>query len=112
MKIYHNPRCQKSREALAMLEANGANTEIVLYMNDLLSPSEIQELLEKLNMRPIDLVRTKESDWKTEYEGKELTDEEIILAMAENPKLIERPIVVKGKKAVIGRPADNVLELL
>lgn len=112
LKIFHNPRCAKSRETLAIIEDNGGNAEIILYMDDPLTVDEIWELLKLLGLRPDELVRKNESIWKEEFKGKELSDEEIVLAMAEYPKLIERPIVVKGKKAVLGRPPENVLELL
>ena len=112
MKIFHNPRCAKSRETLAIIEDSGGNAEIILYMDDPLTADEIWELLRLLGLRPDELVRKNEAIWKEEYKGMELSDEEIVLAMAENPKLMERPIVVKGKKAVLGRPPENVLELL
>lgn len=112
MKIYHNPRCRKSRETLAIIEDNGGNAEIVLYLENPPTVDELRDLLSKLGLRPDELVRKGESIWKEEFKGKELGDEEILLAMTEYPKLIERPIVVKGKKAVLGRPPENVLELL
>ena len=73
---------------------------------------EIMDILEKLNMKPIELVRIKEAIWKDNYKGKELSDKEVVSAMAENPKLMERPIVVKGDKAVLGRPTENISEFL
>ena len=112
LKIYHNPRCRKSRKTLAIIEDNGGNVEIVLYLEDPPTVDELRELLSMLGLRPDELVRKGESIWKEEFKDKELGDEEILLAMAEYPKLIERPIVVKGNKAVLGRPPENVLELL
>lgn len=111
MRIYHNPRCMKSRETLQLIEENGIHPEVIKYLDDPLNPEQIKTLIEMLGIQPIELVRTKESVWKEEYAGKELDDDEIILAMAENPKLIERPIVVKGNKAVLGRPPENVRSL-
>jgi arsenate reductase len=111
VKIYHNPRCSKSREGLQTLESITSEFEIIRYLDDVPSVGEIEEILDMLDMDAIDLVRTKESVWKENFKDKELSDEEIILAMAEFPKLIERPIVIKDDKAVIARPADKIKEL-
>jgi len=111
MRIYHNPRCMKSRQTLQLIQDQGIEPEVIKYLDDPLSPDQLREILDLLGIQPMDLVRNKEKIWKEEYAGKELDDDEIILAMAENPKLIERPIVVKGKKAVLGRPPENVREL-
>lgn len=112
LKIYHNPRCAKSREGLDILEKSGKDFEIVKYLDDVPSKEELKSLIERLDMAPIDLVRKNEAVWKDNYKGKELSDTEIISAMAEHPKLIERPIVVKGNKAVIGRPPETIKTLL
>lgn len=112
MRIYHNPRCSKSRQTLAILKENGLEPEVVLYMDRTLTPNDLISLLMKLQMNPIQLVRRSEAIWKANFKGKTLTDAEIIAAMIANPKLIERPIVVKGKRAVLGRPPENVLELI
>lgn len=112
MKILHNPRCRKSREGLGMLEESGLEFEIVDYLNNPLSKSEIAALLKKLKMEPMDLVRKTEAIWKEKYKGKDLSPEEIIEAMAKHPKLIERPVVIVGDRAVIGRPPENIRELL
>lgn len=112
MKILHNPRCRKSREGLGMLEESGLEFEIVDYLNNPLSKSEIAALLKKLKMEPMDLVRKTEAIWKEKYKGKNLSPEEIIEAMAKHPKLIERPVVIVGDRAVIGRPPENIRELL
>ena len=112
MKIYHNSRCRKSRETLAMIEDNGGNAEIVLYLENVPTKNELKDLLDKLGMTPLQLIRKGEKEWKENYKGKDLNDEEILEAMVKYPKLIERPIVVKGKKAILGRPPENVLELL
>jgi len=111
MKIYHNPKCSKSRQTLAIIEGETSSFEIIEYLKNPLSEEEIIVLLSKLNIKPVELVRTQETIWKENYKGKELTKTEIINAMVENPKLIKRPIVVKNNKAIIGRPPENVLSL-
>lgn len=112
MKILHNPRCRKSREGLGILEGSGLKFEVVDYLNNPLSAKEIKDLLKKLDMEPIDLVRKTEAIWKENYRGKDLSPEQVIEAMAQHPKLIERPVVIAGNKAVIGRPPENIRELL
>ena len=112
IKIYHNPRCQKSREGLKILEESGKTFTIVKYLNQPLSKEEIEELLDLLDISAEELIRTKEKVWKENYKGKDLSKEELIEAMQEHPKLIERPIVVKDKKAIIGRPPEKIKELL
>ena len=111
LKIYHNPKCSKSRQTLAIIKGQTSSFEIIEYLKNPLSEEEIIVLLSQLNIKPIELVRTQETIWKENYKGKELTETEIINAMVENPKLIERPIVVKNNKAIIGRPPENVLSL-
>ncbi len=110
--LYHNPRCSKSREALHLLEEEGETIEIIKYLENPPSHQELKQIIELLGIGPIELVRTQENDWKENYKGKNLTDEEIIDAMIENPKLIERPIAIKGTHAVIGRPPKKVLDIL
>ena len=112
--IYHNPRCQKSREALALLDERGVEHSIRLYLNDeeSMSAAEFQEVLDALDMDAIDLVRKNESVWKEEYKTLELDEEEIILAMIEHPKLMERPIVMNGERAVVARPAEKLFDVL
>tara|TARA_Y100001978_G_scaffold159941_1_gene145889 strand:- start:567 stop:905 length:339 start_codon:yes stop_codon:yes gene_type:complete len=112
MKIYHNPRCTKSRQALALLEENGVEPQVVEYLKDLLTTEDLSELIGFLGIEPLALVRKNEVVWKEQFKGKELSDKEVIKVMVENPKLIERPIVVKQKKAVLGRPPENVLQLI
>ncbi len=111
MKIYHNPRCGKSREGLAILRNHGIEPEIILYLKDTPTASELKEVLEKLGMAPLALIRKKEPIFKELYRGKELSDAEWIKAMVEHPKLIERPIVVDGNRAVLGRPPEKIKEL-
>ena len=112
MKYYHNSRCRKSREGLALLEERGLSPEIVEYMKEPLSPSDLMDLLDKLDMDARNLVRDKESIWKEEFKDKELEEEEIVLAMIEYPQLMERPILEVGDRAVVGRPTEKLLELL
>ncbi|PHQ30204.1 arsenate reductase (glutaredoxin) [Leeuwenhoekiella nanhaiensis] len=111
LKIYHNPRCRKSREGLAILEESGQDFEIVKYLDTPPSYLELAAILGKLNLKPIELVRKNEAIWKEQFKGKELSDEEIIQAMVDHPKLIERPIVVKNNEAVLGRPPESISKL-
>jgi len=112
--IYHNPRCRKSREALAILEERGIEHLVRLYLNDeeSMSVAEFQDVLDALDMDAIDLVRKNESVWKEEYKTLELDEDEVILAMIEHPKLMERPIVMNGDRAVVARPAEKLLDVL
>jgi arsenate reductase len=112
MQYYHNPRCSKSREGLLYLQDLGLEPEIILYQKEPLSPMDMELLLEKLDLEALELIRTNESIWKEEFKGKELDDDELILAMIEYPQLMERPILVKGEKAVIGRPLDHFKTIL
>ena len=110
--IYHNPRCRKSREGLLILENSGKNFKIIEYLENLLSKEELEEILIKLEIEPIDLVRKSEKIWKEQFKGKELSKDDIVDAMVNHPKLIERPIVINNEKAVIGRPSSKILEIL
>jgi len=112
--IYHNPRCRKSREALAIIEERGIEHLVRLYLNDeeSMSAAEFQDVLDALDMDAIDLVRKNESVWKEEYKTLELDEDEVILAMIEHPKLMERPIVMNGERAVVARPAEKLLDVL
>lgn len=112
MKIYHNPRCRKSRETLAIIENKGINPEIILYLEDVPTQKELKEILSLLKIKPEVLLRKGEKIYKEKFKGKELSDSEWIKVMVNNPKLIERPIVVKGKRAILGRPPENVLALI
>jgi len=112
LKIYHNPRCRKSREGLAILEESGKEFDVVNYLKTPPSYIELAAIIGKLNIKPIELVRTNESIWKEQFKGKELTDKELIQAMVDHPKLIERPIVILDNEAVVGRPAENIEKLL
>jgi len=112
MKIYHNPRCSKSRQSLQLLQDKGINPEIIEYLKTPPSVDEITELIAMLGIKPEALIRKGEAVFKENFKGKTLTDQQWIEAMAKFPKLIERPIVVEGKKAVIGRPPTLVLDLI
>lgn len=112
LKIYHNPRCMKSRETLALIEEKGVEVEIVEYLKEIPTAKELAVLINQLGIKPEQLVRKTEPVFKEQFKGKALSDKEWIDAMIANPKLIERPIVVKDNKAVLGRPPSNVIELL
>ncbi|WP_411030913.1 arsenate reductase (glutaredoxin) [Spongiimicrobium sp. 3-5] len=112
VKIYHNPRCSKSREGLSVLEESGAVFEVVKYLENIPSKEELTQVINYLDLKPENLVRKNEAIWKEKFRGKILTDEQVIEAMVQYPKLIERPIVIKGNKAVIGRPVEKIKELL
>lgn len=108
IQIYHNQRCGKSRNCLLFLKDSNKEFEIINYLNTPPTITELTLLLKKLKFSPIELVRQKEKIWIDNYKGKILTDDQIIQAMAENPILIERPIVVKDNQAIIGRDLDQV----
>ena len=112
IKIYHNNRCSKSRAGLKYLEDKGLEPQVVKYMDEAVSASELADVLRKLGMKPMELMRTKEEIFRTEYKGKDLSDQEWIEVMVANPKLIERPIIVRGEKAVLARPTEKIDELL
>ena len=112
IKIYHNPRCRKSREGLAIIENSNKKFEIVRYLDDIPSAKTLTEMIKLLEITPIQLIRKTESIWKEHFKGKELSDAKIIEAMISNPKLIERPIVINNNKAVIGRPPENIISIL
>lgn len=112
MKIYHNPRCMKSRQSLSIIKDAGVDAEVIEYLKNTPTAAEIKDLLVKLNLKPIDIIRKGEAIYKEKFKGKNFADEEWVQIMTEHPKLIERPIVVSGNKAVIGRPPENVKELL
>lgn len=112
LTIYHNPKCSKSRETLALLTARGFTPRIVEYLKDPPSTAELAEIVSRLGIAPEALVRKGEDAYRAKYAGKLLSDAEWIAAMVADPILIERPIVVAGGKAVIGRPPERVLELL
>ena len=111
IKIYHNPRCSKSRQALELVKSKASEFEIIEYLKNPLKFEEITLLLSQLNITPIELIRIQESIWKENYNGKEMHDDEIINVIVNHPKLMERPIITTNKKTIIGRPPENVLDL-
>ena len=112
-KIFHNPRCSKSRHALQILQDNNCDIEIINYLETDLNVSLIKDVLHKLSLKPRDILRTSEQDYKDKnLKEDNFSDDDLIDYMIKHPKLIERPIVIKGQKAVLGRPPENVLELL
>ncbi len=112
IKIYHNPRCRKSREGLTILQESGREFQIIEYLKETPSFEELSSVISLLDIAPMDLIRKNEAIWKENYKGKELSDDELIRAMIENPKLIERPIVVHNQKAIVGRPPENIKQIL
>ncbi len=113
MKIYHNPRCSKSRQSLALLQEAGVELEVVEYLNDPPTVEELSQILAALQMEPAELMRTGEAAYKElGLNAKVLSREEAIEIMVQNPVLIQRPIVVKGEQAVIGRPPENIRTLI
>ncbi len=111
--IYHNPRCSKSRATLQLLQEKGIEPEIIEYLKTPPSKEELEAILNKLGMEPRDLMRKKEKVYKEKgLDNPDLTRDQLIQAMIENPILIERPIVLVGDKAALGRPPENILEIL
>lgn len=112
IKIYHNPRCSKSRQTLELLKAQGIDPEIELYLDNPPSAEKLTDLLVKLGIAADQLVRKNEVYYKENIKGLELNEHQLIKAMIQNPKLIERPIVVAGERAALGRPPEAVLEII
>lgn len=112
MKIYHNPRCRKSRETLTLLKEQGATPEVIEYLHQPPSKSELTQILSKLGFKAEELIRRNEAIYKASYKGKNLSEDQWIDVMIEHPILIERPIVVFGDKAALGRPPEQVLTIL
>lgn len=112
MKIYHNPRCGKSREALKILEEKGVRFETYEYLKEGVHKKELKDIVSKLSVPVIDIVRTNESVWKEKYKGKNLSEDKLLNAIIADPILLQRPIVVTKEKAVIGRPPEAVLKVL
>ena len=110
--IYHNPRCRKSREALKYLQEKKYDFEIRDYIKNLLSVEETLDLIDSLKIKPIELVRKNEAIWKENFKNKDLDDNQIINALSKYPKLIERPIVTKGKSSIIAKPIDKLLNFM
>ncbi|MBS4050450.1 MAG: arsenate reductase (glutaredoxin) [Methylomonas sp.] len=113
VKIYHNPRCSKSRETLKLLEEKGIQPDVVEYLKHPPTTEELTDILNKLGLQPRQLMRTQEAEYKENgLDDKSLSDAELIAAMIRIPKLIERPIVLANDKAAIGRPPENILNIL
>lgn len=112
IKLYHNPRCGKSRQGLAIIEQSGKPFEVIKYLENSPNTEELRQLLDKLQVKPLELIRQKESVWIKEFKGKDLTDEDLIAAMATHPILIERPIIIRGNTAIIGRPTEKIIPFL
>ena len=112
MIYFHNPRCRKSREGLTFLNQKNVHPEVREYLKDALALHELRTILDKLQMIPEELMGKNDAIFKSEIEGKKLTDDELIIKMIEYPKLIERRILVHGDKAVIGRPIENIFKLI
>ncbi|WP_313951624.1 arsenate reductase (glutaredoxin) [Accumulibacter sp.] len=112
LRIYHNNRCSKSRAACQLIAEKGIAAEIVDYLANPPSREELRALLDKLGMKPVELVRRGEAVFKEHYAGRSLSDDEWLDALVAHPILIERPIAVRGERAVLGRPPEKVLELL
>ncbi len=112
IKIYHNSRCSKSRCGLQILEDSGEKFEVIKYLDDVPTVDELKVIIKLLGITPLQLVRKNEAIWKENFKDKNLSNEAIIKAMIEHPKLIERPIVINGNKAIIGRPPESILEII
>jgi arsenate reductase len=113
LQLYHNPRCSKSRQALALLEERGYSPEIIEYLNTPPDVQTLRQLLAKLGLKPRDILRKKEKEYlDLGLDNEALTDEQILQAIVKAPKLLERPILVRGDRAAIGRPTENLLPLL
>ena len=112
IQIYHNPRWTKSRQGLELLQANNQKVEIIKYLENIPTVDELKKIIKLLGIKPIELIRKNETVWKENFKGKNLSDDELIQVMVKNPKLIERPIVVNGNKAVIGRPTEKIIDIL
>ena len=112
LKIYHNNRCSKSRQACTLLTEKGLDFETIEYLKTPPTVKELTEIVKMFGIKPIELVRKNEDIYKSTFKDKKLTDADWIKAMVEHPVLIERPIVVNGNKAVVGRPLEKVLEIL
>lgn len=112
IQIYHNSRCTKSRECLAFLEETGKEYQVIKYLEEVPTFEELKNIIKKLAINPIELVRKKEKIWTDNFKNKKMTDDDIIQAMIKNPILIERPIVVNGNKAIIARPLEKASTII
>lgn len=110
--IYHNPNCSKSRESLEILETSKRDIQIIKYLDEPLKAEKLKKIIKLLNIKPIELIRQQDILWKENFKDLEFTDEELIDVMSNYPQLIERPIVINGDKAVIGRPPTKILDII
>lgn len=111
-KVYHNTRCKKSRAGLQFLQDKGMEVAIIEYLKNPLSIVELTQLFSKLNRKPSEMIRKQEAIFKSDFKGKSFTEDEWIRIIAENPKLLNRPIIVKGNKAIWGDPVDNIDDII
>ena len=112
LTIYHNPRCRKSREAIQFLEEKGVSLNIVKYLDQTFDVNSLGEVLKKIDMKPSEIVRRNEILWKKEYDGNNLSEDQILKLLVKQPILIERPIVTLGNKGVLARPIESLIQLL
>jgi len=112
IEIYHNPRCSKSRKGLQILEQTGKDFKIIKYLEDTPNFQKLNKIIKLLKIKPIELVRENEKIWKEHIKNSNLSDNELIKIMVKHPNLIERPIVINGNKATIGRPPSKILEII
>ena len=112
LTVYHNPRCRKSREAVQYLEDKGLSFDIVKYLEQSFDKNTLGEVLKKIEKKPSEILRKNEVLWKKEYASKDLSEDQIIQLLVEQPKLIERPIVTTADKGVLARPIENLMEFL
>lgn len=108
LKIYHNPRCRKSRSGLEYLKSKTNDFEVVDYLKNGLTETQLKEIILKTNLKPTDLIRKQEEVYKKELKGKNFTDDEWIKIICENPKLLHRPVIIAKHKAVVGDPVENI----
>ena len=112
IQIYHNSRCGKSRDCLLFITETGKKFEVIKYLEDIPTFDELTNIIKKLDIKPIDLIRKKEKIWIENFKNLQMTDTEIINAMISNPILIERPILIKRTRAIVGRPIESVIKFL
>ncbi len=112
IKIYHNNRCSKSRCGLEIVKDSGQEFEIVNYLVDIPNIADLKNIINLLDISPIELIRKNEAIWKDKYKGLDLSNDELMKAMVEHPKLIERPIVINGNKAIVGRPPELIKTII
>ena len=111
-KIYHNSRCKKSRAGLLYLKEKGIEAEVIEYLKDPLNEADIKDILVRMHKKPTEIIRTQEAIYKSDFKGKNFSDDEWVKILVEHPKLIQRPIIVKGPKAVWGDPVSEIDVLL